>query len=176
MTTPYQSVRLRRVGTVARISGFTMIVLGAVSLLFSLLHPLSAEFAVSLALLVRGVVEWRLGSGLRAGRRVNPSRLAFNQLGLAVVVTGYSIWKIVVTTDEAVLALLNRPEVGPTLDLLDPMMRAEVIDRLPGAIRLAYLMIIPVVWLGCGGMAAYYHFKGRRGVVEADAGPTAPAS
>ena len=166
MTTTYRSNLLRRVGTLARVSGFTMILLGALSLLFSITSPLTAEFGVSLAILVFGLIEWRLGARLNSGRIEATVGLAFNQLSVAVVVTAYSIWKIVVTTNEAVLALLSRPEIAPTLDLLDPMMGAEVIDRLPGAIRLAYLMIVPVVWMGCGGMAAYYYFKGRRGMEE----------
>ena len=133
---------------------------------------LTAEFAVSLAILVFGVFEWRLGARLKKGQAEVSVRLALNQLAVAGVVTAYSIWKIVLTTDEAVVALLNRPEIAPTLDMLDPMMRAEVIDRLPGAIRLAYLVIVPVVWIGCGGMAAYYYIKGRKGMEEAVSEPS----
>ncbi|MEZ5277598.1 MAG: hypothetical protein R3F07_14555 [Opitutaceae bacterium] len=172
MTTTYRSDRLRRVGTVARVSGFTMMLLGALSLLFSIMSPLTAEFAVSLAILVLGVFEWRLGALLKKGQAEASLRLALNQLAVAGVVTAYSIWKIVVTTDEAVAGLLSRPEIAPTLDLLDPVMRAEVMDRLPGAIRLAYLVIVPVVWMGCGGMAAYYYFKGRKGAAQGASEPS----
>jgi hypothetical protein len=162
MTESYRQLRLRRVGGVAKVSGLTMVVLGAVSLALSALNPLSAEFAVSVAILVLGLVEWRLGRRLAAGDDSQTVRLVVNQAGVALVVTAYAVWQILSTTDASVLALLERPEIGATLDLLDPMVRAEIINRIPGLIRLFYLLIIPVVWLGSGAMSAYYFFRGRR--------------
>ncbi len=162
MSDYHQKVRLRRVGGVARVSGLTMVVLGAISLALSALNPLSAEFAVSVAILALGLIEWRLGRRLASGDDSQVSRLVANQTGVAVVVTAYAVWQILSTTDASVLAILERPEIGAVLDLLDPLVRAELIDRIPGLIRLTYLLIIPVVWLGCGAMSAYYFFRGRR--------------
>lgn len=161
MTKSYRQLRLQRVGGVAKVSGLTMVVLGALSLVLSAFNPLSAEFAVSVAILAFGLIEWRLGRRLASGDDSRVIRMVINQAGVAFVVTAYAVWQIVSTTDASVLALFERPEISAYLDLLDPMVRAEVIDRIPGLIRLTYLLIIPVVWLGCGAMSAYYFFRGR---------------
>lgn len=161
MIAPQQKFRYQRVGGVARFSGLTMIILGGLSAAVTLLNPLSAEFAVSLVILVLGWVEWRLGGRLRDGQVEVVPKMVWNQIGVAVVVTLYSGWRIWATTDQAVWAILDRPEIKASLDMLDPMVRAELVGRLPGVIRLAYLIIIPVVWAGCGGMAAWYHFRTR---------------
>lgn len=166
MTRSYRQLRLRRVGGVAKVSGLTMVVLGALSLVLSALNPLSAEFAVSAAILTLGLIEWRLGRRLASGDGSRVIWLVINQAGVAVAVTAYAVWQIVHTTDASVLALLDRPEISAAFDLLDPSVRAEIIDRIPGLIRLTYLLIIPVVWLGCGAMSAYYFFRGR--VVDQD--------
>ena len=109
-------------------------------------------------LVAAGAVLGGLFSGMVSPhRRLNEQATA----GVAVVVTAYAVWQILSTTDASVLALLERPEISTTLDLLDPLVRAELIDRIPGLIRLTYLLIIPVVWLGCGAMSAYYFFRGR---------------
>ncbi|RKX31219.1 MAG: hypothetical protein DRP71_13780 [Verrucomicrobia bacterium] len=157
----HQNVRLRRVGGVAKFSGLTMVVLGAISLVLSIANPLSAEFAVSVAIFALGLIEWRLGRRLASGDGSRAIRLVINQVGVAAVVTAYALWQILSTTDASVLALLERPEISAYFDLLDPLVRAEVIGRIPGLIRLTYLLIIPVVWLGCGAMSAYYFFRGR---------------
>ena len=157
----YRDVRLRRVGGIAKVSGLTMAVLGAISLILSIVNPLSAEFAVSIGIFALGLIEWRFGRRLGSGHGRYAIRLAVNQMGVATVVTLYAVWKIFTTTDAAVLAIVERPELSPYLDLLDPLIRAEVVDRLPGWIRLTYLLIIPVVWLGCGAMSAYYAIRGR---------------
>jgi hypothetical protein len=161
MTKPYEQLRLRRVGGVAKVSGWTMVVLGALSLALSVTNPLSAEFAVSIGIFTLGLIEWRFGRHLAAGDSRYAIRLVVNQIGVAVVVTLYAVWQIFTTTDASVLAIVERPELSPYLDLLDPLIRAEVIGRLPGLIRLTYLLIVPVVWLGCGAMSAYYAFRGR---------------
>lgn len=161
MIAPNQKYRQQRVGGVARFSGMTMMVLGGLSAALTLLNPLSAEAAVSVAIFVLGWVEWRLGGRLRAGQVEVVSKLAWNQIGVAVVVTLYSAWRVWVTTDEAVWAVLERPQIAAFLDVLDPMVRAELVGRLPGLIRLTYLIVIPVVWAGCGGMAAWYRLRGR---------------
>ena len=128
MTRSYRQLRLRRVGGVARVSGLTMVVLGALSLVLSALNPLSAEFAVSAAILALGLIEWRLGRRLASGDGSHVIRLVINQAGVAVVVTAYAVWQIVNTTDASVLALLERPEISAAFDLLDPLVRAEI-DR-----------------------------------------------
>ena len=122
MTESYWQLRLRRVGGVARVSGLTMVVLGAISLALSALNPLSAEFAVSVAILALGLIEWRLGRRLASGDGSQAVRLVVNQVGVAVVVTAYAVWQILSTTDASVLALLERPEISTTLDLLDPLL------------------------------------------------------
>jgi hypothetical protein len=156
-----RKVRLRRVGRVAKVSGLTMVVLGAVSLVISVFNPLSAEFAISVAILFLGLVEWRFGRRLVSGTGCQALWLVANQVGVAAVVTTYAVWQILSTTDASILALFGRPEISAYIDFIDPLVRAEIIDRFPGLIRLAYLLIIPVVWLGCGGMSAYYYFCGR---------------
>jgi hypothetical protein len=138
-----------------------MVVLGAVSLAISALNPLSAESAVSIAILTFGLIELHLGRRLASGDGSRAIRLVVNQAGVAAVLTVYAVWQILSTTDASVLAILERPEIAAYLDLLDPLVRAEVVDRTPGLIRLTYLLIIPVVWLGCGAMSAYYFFRGR---------------
>jgi hypothetical protein len=168
----HRDVRLRRVGGVAKVSGLTMVVFGALSLVLTIMNPLSAEFAVSIAIFVLGISEWRLGRRLASGDAECAIRLMFNQIGVAAAVTTYAVWQVVTTTDASVLAIIDRPELSPYLDLLDPLVRAEVIDRLPGLIRLTYLLIIPVIWLGCGAMSAYYVFRGRVAVYSAAQGTT----
>jgi len=121
MTVNFQNVRQRRVGGVARFSGVSMIILGGLSAVFTVMHPLSAEFAVSMAIFALGWAEWRLGGRLRDGRSEVIPLLIWNQLGVATVVTLYSLWRIYVTTDEAVWTVLDRPEISASLDLLEPM-------------------------------------------------------
>ncbi len=149
-----QGRRISRAATVASVSGWTMAVFGAISLLGGLFSVPS--LLLGLGLCVVAFVELRGAKRLRALDLAAPRSLALNQLGLLAVVIAYAAWGMVTAMvgpgpyDEQLAA------GGPIADSLAPL------DNMTRVITVAFYAAViggSVVAQGCA--AAYYYSRRR---------------
>lgn len=143
----------------ARLSSLVMIVLGAISMLLSIRHPLSPSFLVSVAVLVIGIIEWRAGQALRALDEKAPGRLAINQMALGVAIAIYAMYKGLSFDPSMVDDLLDRETIAPLLDLYPPDVVSSVRDMLPRLVPLMYYFIGAVAMLGAWATARFYRSR-----------------
>lgn len=143
----------------AYVSGISLIVLGVISATVSIRNPLSASFGISLAVIVNGVIEYRLAKRLRDGCVRAPARMALNQLVLGFEIVAYSAWQIYVLTPEAVQQILARPMVADVLGMLEPEVVQLTVELLPPMVRMLYLIVAIVAVLGCAGVAWFYQSR-----------------
>ncbi len=150
----HQGHKISRAAMVASISGWTMAVFGAISLLGGLFSVRS--LLLGLGLCVVAFVELRGARRLRALDLAAPRSLALNQLGLLVVVIAYAAWGMVTAMvgpgpyDEQLAA------GGPLAESLAP------IDNMTRIITVAFYAVViggSVVAQGC--TAAYYFSRHR---------------
>lgn len=93
---------------VSALSGWSLLLLGALSLLFSAFGADLAGSLIGLALLVHGVYELRQRVRLLRGEDAKAARrLAGNQLALAVSVGAYLGWQVLAIDKGRLHALLN---------------------------------------------------------------------
>lgn len=150
----------RAVG-VGRVSSWVMLVLGGLSMLVSITRPLSAGFAISVAVIVNGWVERRMVRRLAAHDRAAPARLAFNQLALGLEVLAYAAWQAHALGPEQIDAVLRRPLIAQFLAALEPGVLGPVLEALPAALRIVYLVVGAGTFLGCAATAGYYLSRSR---------------
>ena len=150
----HQGRKISRAAMVASISGWTMAVFGAISLLGGLFSVPS--FLLGLGLSVAAFVELRGARGLRALDLAAPRSPALNQLGLLVVVIAYAGWSIVTALigpgpyDEQLAA------GGPIAESLAP------IDHLTRAVTVAFYAAVIGGSMVAQGCASAYYFSRRR--------------
>ena len=150
----HQGRKISRAAMVASISGWTMAVFGAISLLGGLFSVPS--FLLGVGLCVVAFVELRGAARLRALDLAAPRALALNQLGLLVVVIVYATWGMVTAMfgpgpyDEQLAA---GGSIARSLAPIDTMTRVITVAF--------YAAVIggSVVAQGC---AAAYYFSRRR--------------
>jgi hypothetical protein len=152
---------IARAAGVARVSSFAMLVLGAVSVLVSVRAPLSAGFAISVAVCLNGWFERRFGRRLAARDPGAPWRLALNQVALGLEVLAYAAWQAHAIGPEQIDAVLRRPFVARFLTALDPSVLANLLEQLPAAVRLIYFVVGGGTCLGCLATAGYYASRAR---------------
>jgi hypothetical protein len=150
---------VRRASIVALVSGVTLTALAGASALFGLLHPLSAGFLISIAVVANGIYEWRWSKRLAALDARAPARLAWNQCALGLEIAVYSIWQYGTFDAEAIRRLLARPLVRPVLEMLEPEVTEMLSEMLPTVFRLFYAIIGVVALCGCGATAWYYRSR-----------------
>jgi len=145
------------------LSGFSLVFFGTCSLGLSIWSSSLVGCLISVAILAHGVVE------LKARKRLldtNSSRgaqvLIWNQLILAVSVSLYAIWQIWITDPESLRAAMESPLVAEVLALYPPDQLIVIDAWLPRIVTGFYLLVIVVVWLGCGATAAYYRSASRK--------------
>lgn len=145
----------------ARFSGGTLVLLGLLSALVSARHPVSAGFAISVAVVANGVIELREAARLRRHDPRAPRRMALNQLALGLEIAAYSAWQVYAVTPEMVQQLLARPMVAGVLELVEPAVLEAVVALVPPMIRLLYLIVGFVAVAGCGAVAWFYRSRSR---------------
>ena len=154
-------------GLLSGLSAYSLIVLGAVSLVISAVNVSAPGIAISLAMLVHGILErhWRklfLDTGLFAWNR----RMVMNQIGLAVSLSVYALWQLYLLDEEEIRKILVQDSVKPIFRMLDPEMQLELLHYLPAYVKVVYIGVIGLAWLGCCSTALYYLKAGRKLAVE----------
>mgnify|MGYP005854773169 CR=1 FL=1 len=141
---------------IATASAWVMLVLGAASLAVSLTAPLSASFAISVAVLFHGWLERRLARHLVACDIRAPRKLALNQVALGIEIAAYAVWQAHVLGPEQIDLVVRRPIVARFLSAMDLALLEEVLRLLPAAVRVLYLVVGGAALVGCIATAAYY--------------------
>lgn len=88
--------------------------------------------------------------------------MIWNQLGLAVSVSLYAAWQLYTTDPESVREELRSPLISQLLDMYPPDAVIAIDAWMPRMVSGFYLLVIAVVWLGCGATAVYYRSAIRR--------------
>lgn len=152
MSVPGSTFRL-----LSAINGWSLVVVGSLSLLVSLIATAWAGVLISLAAATHGALELFLRNRVFGGDRVQAVRwLALNQLGLAASLSLYFAFQVMVFDDEAVYRALMASPLSEALFLYPEPMRSQLIDSLPFLVGLFYAIAAGVSWLVCGGTAIFY--------------------
>ncbi len=141
------------------VNGASMVVLGGISLLMTLPPPLIAGFWVSIAVLMHGGIEWKYSRRLSKREIFILTKMAVNQLLLACSISIYAVWKLIFFDKDSLFEVLEAPMIKNALSLLSGEEQKMLTDVFPWMVQMVYVLIIPVVWLGCGGLAWYYWAK-----------------
>lgn len=150
------------VSLMSGLSAVSLIVFGAMSVLFLLFSWSWSGGYVSFALLGHGVYEWRLRSRILARpERATGRRLAWNQIGLAGSVILYLAWQVLAFDDSEVQAAFNG-DLGRTLLQQYPGLTETFSAELPKWVVGFYGVAGALVLLGCIGMAALYVGVGKK--------------
>lgn len=165
-----------RCAGLAGVSAWIMLVLGGLSLLVSLAHPLSAGFAISAAVVVNGWLERRFARELARADLRAPSRLAVNQLALGLEIAAYGAWQAWTFSSDDIDRVLQRPVVARFLAVLDPAAVSQLVGELPEAVRTLYWTVGGLACLGCVVTAWYYHSRTRSVRLLAANPPGGPVS
>jgi hypothetical protein len=146
--------KVNRAAIVATVSGWTLAVFAALTLLSGLLSPSALLAGAGLA-----VLAWRELQGARGLRMFDvhaPHRLGWNQLALATLIAACGVWGIVGAVAGPSPYEAQLAAGGPVAETLQP------IDRLQRMLTvLFYAMVIGVSLLTQGGLAAYYFTRRR---------------
>lgn len=89
-------------------------------------------------------------------------KLAWNQLGLALSVSAYLLWRYLSIGEDKLLAILDSDAAQTVLQQWPPEMIAELKATLPQLVGISYSIAAIVVIFGCVGMAALYRREGER--------------
>ena len=114
---------VKRAVAYAYVSGISLIVLGALSAIFTIRNPISASFAISVMVIINGIIEVRAAKQLRQANPRSPNRLALNQIVLGVEIALYSLWQMYALTPEVIQEVLARPMVATMLEIVEPELR-----------------------------------------------------
>jgi hypothetical protein len=140
----------------ARASALVMIVLAGLSTLLNALHPLTTHFAISLAILANGIIEWRLAGKLAVGKSQALRWMALNQLAIGLEILAYSAWRMHTFSSHEVLAILERPYFQPLLEMIPPEELEFIETQLPPLMRAVFALAGGLTALGCWAAAMYY--------------------
>ncbi len=150
---------------VSALSGFSLLGFGTLSLALSLFFWSPSGILVSLAVLVHGLLEIRFRKAAISGFEPNAlGKMAWNQLALAVSISLYALWHIFTTDPEILENLLQQPLIQTVFNLYPIELRLTLIDALPRIVTVFYLLVIFVIWLGCGATAIYYWKQSKRDI------------
>lgn len=150
---------LNRGAGLARVSGLVLIIAGSLSVLVSLLHPLSVGMLISVLVLGNGVIEWRFARRLRELQPSAAGILALNQLALGFEIGLYALWRGFTFDGTVIEQALQQPMVQTVLDAYPPEQVEQALALLPPLIRGAFIGIGLIAALGCVIMAIYYRSR-----------------
>ncbi|MBC2607585.1 hypothetical protein [Pelagicoccus albus] len=138
-------------------SAYSLLVFGALSLLFSGVLGGLAGVLVGAALLLHGGVELWKRKVLIAERKVAAAKaLAVNQCLLAVTVLVYLLWAALQIDSAEIASILQREPIKTILQAA-PKDSVELMEQLlPTLLRGCYLIAALVTLFSCLGMAFLY--------------------
>lgn len=139
------------------LDGWSLVTVGGISLIVSSIATAWAGVLVSLAVALHGAIELFLRKrALEGGQSGAVRRMALNQLGLAISLSLYFGYQVIILDDNAVYETLMTLPLSNALLLYPEPMRSQLIDSLPLLVRFFYAIAAGVSWLVCGATAIYY--------------------
>ncbi len=146
----------------SRLNGWSLVVVGVLSLAISAYSGGWAGMVISLALLLHGVYEIVLSKRSETGELKGPARrMALNQLGLATSLSLYFAYQMRVLDADVLMASLVKSPLYDALLLYPEDLRLQLLDSLPTILGAFYLVAAVVSWIFCGGTAVYYWSQGK---------------
>lgn len=146
----------------SRLNGWSLVVVGVLSLTISAYAGGWAGIIISLALLLHGVYEIVLSKRSETGElKSRARRMALNQLGLATSLSLYFAYQMRVLDTEAMIVSLVDSPLYDILLMYPEDLRIQLLDMLPTMLGVFYLVAALVSWIFCGGTAFYYWSQGR---------------
>ncbi|MCA9286083.1 MAG: hypothetical protein KDA22_12740 [Phycisphaerales bacterium] len=145
--------KVRRAAGYATASGWTLVVFAALTFTGVLFGDF-VSLAIAVALAVLGANELRGGAELRRFDAGGARRLAFNQLGLGVLIVAYASWSLVVALRDPALAGLQQSTGDAGID--------EMVGQIANLVTYGVYGGLAVVGVVVPGLTAwYYHSRGR---------------
>ena len=112
---------------------------------------------VSLAVALHGGIELYLRKRALGGdHSQSVRRMALNQLGLAITLSLYFGYQVIILDDKAVYETVMTSPLSDVLLVYPEPLRSQLIDSLPFLVRIFYAIAAGVSWLVCGGTAIFY--------------------
>jgi|TARA_B110000467_G_C18336230_1_gene498092 hypothetical protein len=143
--------------TLSAINGWSLVIVGGLSLLASLAFGAWAGAAVSLAAAFHGIVELVLRKRALIGNQGDAVRwMALNQLGLAASLSLYFAYQVMILDADALSLALMQPPLSDLLSLYPESRRSQLVDMLPLLIAVFYALVAGVSWVVCGVTAIFY--------------------
>lgn len=151
------SQRVRLFYILSGINGWSLLVVGILSLGLSLFVGAVSGILVSIAIAIHGSLELTFrGRCRRTNSYSVAKRLAWNQLGLATLVSLYLGYQALSLDESAVLnALINSPAYE-ILMLYPEELRLQMMESLPLMIGVFYALAAVLTWIVCVATAVYY--------------------
>ncbi len=144
------------------INGWSLVIVGTLSLGISAYAGGWAGVIVSIALCFHGIYEIILSKRSALGKLKSCSRrMAFNQLGLATSLSLYFAYQISVLEPDVLIVTLLESPLYDVLLIYPEDLRLKLLDKLPKLLGVFYLVVAAVSWIFCGGTALYYWNQGR---------------
>lgn len=141
---------------VSGINGWSLVVVGGLSLSISLISSAWAGVAISLAAVFHGFAELVLRKRVLRGDSGAARWMALNQIGLAASLSVYFTYQFVTLDGEALSASMKSPPLSDLLMLYSEPTRSQLVDTLPHLVGAFYALVAGVSWVVCGGTAIYY--------------------
>lgn len=159
---PNPSRRRRTFHILSRLNGWSLVIVGILSMGISIFAGGWAGVIISVALVLHGVYEIVLSKRSEAGELKSPTRrMALNQLGLATNLSLYFAYQMRVLDAENLIASLLDSPLYDILLMYPEDLRLQLIESLPVMTGMFYLVAAVVSWIFCGGTAVYYWSQGR---------------
>lgn len=139
------------------INGWSLVIVGGISALVSLITGAWAGLAISVAAAMHGVFELVLRKRALRGDRGDAVRwMALNQLGLAASLTVYFTYQFMILDGDALSEALMQPPLSDLLMLYSESTRSQLVDTLPLLVGAFYALVAVVSWIVCGATAIFY--------------------
>ena len=143
------------------INGWSLVIVGGLSLMASLAFGAWAGAAISLAAAFHGIVELVLRKRAQIGNQGDAVRwMALNQLGLAASLSVYFAYQAMILDSDALSLALMQPPLSDLLSLYPEPTRSQLVDTLPLLIGAFYALVAGVSWVACGATAIFYWKQG----------------
>ncbi len=139
------------------LSGWSLAIVGGLSLVVSSFIGSLAGVLVSIALVGHGAFELRLRRAFQStGIPLVGRKMGWNQVGLAASVSVYLAYQVSVLDEELVMALLVESPVYAILEMQPEGLRQDMIELMPAMVGVTYMLAALATWIVCIGTAFYY--------------------
>ncbi|RPF74559.1 MAG: hypothetical protein CBC31_010635 [Verrucomicrobia bacterium TMED71] len=144
------------------LNGWSLFVVGTLSLGISAYAGGWAGVIVSMALILHGTLEIVLSKRSVADDLKSCSRrMAINQIGLATSLSLYFAYQMSGLEPDVLIASLIESPLYDALLMYPEDLRLKLLDGLPKMLGVFYIVVAAVAWIFCGGTALYYWIQGR---------------